>query len=183
MVKHIAQTERSSAFVLELGALLHDLGRIPEHQQSFHLTPGDKGTIDHGKLGAEAAERILKSFPDISRQEKYIICNAIYEHNKLQATGTVSQILHEADRLDGLGMIGLLRTALSQPHLEMLHREDPLAIGGRKRDQHTYLVDFMYEWPLRYTGWTKTGKKIIAQRIRSTAKLLKLIVAELGVNT
>jgi len=89
---------------VEAAALLHDIGLSKQ---------GDRR--NHGDVSAEMAESFLKQnnlFPPDAINE---ICLAIRLHNrKLPRANLLSAILMDADILDLLGPIGLLRSAVSE---------------------------------------------------------------------
>ncbi|MFD2244931.1 HD domain-containing protein [Pontibacter ruber] len=100
--KHIAATEQADLFVVELTALLHDIG---DHK--FHN--GDE------TIGPKMAEEWLNSL-QVEEQVINHIC-AIIKDLSFKGAGTSSamptiegRIVQDADRLDAIGAIGIART-------------------------------------------------------------------------
>lgn len=103
--KHIALNEEADLFIVELGALLHDIA-----DSKFHN--GDEN------IGPEKAEEFLKSIgveDEVVDHIKNIIRNISYksslEKNKSKRfTSKEMEIIQDADRLDAIGAIGIART-------------------------------------------------------------------------
>lgn len=99
--RHIAKSEEGDPFVVELGALLHDIADSKFHGGDEHLGPAkaadflrsigaDDNTIDH--IG-----KIIRHISFKGGEEQ------IYRSKELD-------IIQDADRLDALGAIGIART-------------------------------------------------------------------------
>jgi putative nucleotidyltransferase with HDIG domain len=88
--------------VVQAAALLHDIG----------LTKADRKV--HAEIGAEMAREFLSErnlFPPSEIEE---IGNAIRHHNSLNQNGTLADILMDADILDMLGAVGIMRAFTSK---------------------------------------------------------------------
>jgi uncharacterized protein len=96
----IARTERYADLeAVQVAALLHDIGR----------TNGES-KIDHGGNGARIADEFLAHHTNLSKEKIEEICNAIRHHNKNRiGEGKLLDILRDADILDLLGAIGIMR--------------------------------------------------------------------------
>ncbi len=100
--KHIAETEDVNLFIVELGALLHDIA-----DSKFH--DGDE------EIGPRKAREFLSSL-DVEQEvivhvEK-IIANISFKggkHNQ-QFRSPELDVIQDADRLDAIGAIGVART-------------------------------------------------------------------------
>lgn len=100
--KHIAQTERVNLFIVELGALLHD---IADHK--FH--DGDE------EIGPRTAREFLHTLnvdEDIIIHIKNIILNISFKGGKYKQPFQSPEldVIQDADRLDAMGAIGIART-------------------------------------------------------------------------
>jgi uncharacterized protein len=100
--KHIAETENADMFVVELGALLHDIA-------DSKFNNGDE------EIGPKKAREFLESLnldKDIILHVENIIKNISFKGGK-QIQNFKSKelsIVQDADRLDALGAVGIART-------------------------------------------------------------------------
>ncbi len=95
-------------------ALLHDIG----------LPVVDKRG-DHPRVGAELAGQFLQENGLFAPAEIAEICEAIVYHGRLDGTTPLIHILCDADRLDVLGTVGLMRAFTSKAHLPVYLPEHP----------------------------------------------------------
>ena len=103
----IAEEEGYSELLLaEAAALLHDIGLA-------HLAPGIPRS-QHGAVGAEVAARYLRQEGSLSETERGTIVEAVGCHNVLGCGGTLAAILRDADMLDALGAVGIMRAFVSK---------------------------------------------------------------------
>ena len=119
--------------VVEITALLHDigLGHIsgPEAQQDHVVLP------PHGPLGAEMAVRFLSSDSHFNRETIDLIADAIRHHSDapwaaaeyvkgLRDGGPLLKILRDADMIDAMGAVGLMRAMTSKAFLPEYDPDD-----------------------------------------------------------
>lgn len=101
---HLAENEDVDLDVLKAAVLLHDIARAKEDSDST-------GRTDHALLGAELCVPILKKvdFPNekISRVQECIASHRSRSENDQKTIE--AKILFDADKLDGLGAIGMAR--------------------------------------------------------------------------
>ncbi|MDF9800772.1 uncharacterized protein OKW21_006035 [Catalinimonas alkaloidigena] len=100
--KHIAQTEDVDMFVVELGALLHDIA-----DSKFH--DGDE------EIGPPKAREFLSTLnveEAIITQVENIIANISFKGGRApqQFKSPELDVIQDADRLDAMGAIGIART-------------------------------------------------------------------------
>lgn len=100
--KHIAQTENVDNFVVELGALLHDIA-----DSKFHN--GDE------EVGPRKAREFLSSLnveEDVITHVENIISNISFKGGKhtQKFKSPELDVVQDADRLDAMGAIGVART-------------------------------------------------------------------------
>jgi uncharacterized protein len=89
--------------LLEAAALLHDIGLAHVEQRS-----------QHAQVGAEVAARFLRERQLVSTQENGLIVDAVRNHNALGDVGPLATILRDADILDMLGAVGVMRAFTSR---------------------------------------------------------------------
>ena len=100
--KHIAQTEKVDNFVVELGALLHDIA-----DSKFH--DGDE------EIGPRKAREFLSAL-DVEEETiihiENIISNISFKGGKhtQKFKSPELEVIQDADRLDAMGAIGVART-------------------------------------------------------------------------
>jgi len=99
--KHIAQTENVDIFIVELGALLHDIA-----DSKFH--GGDE------EIGPRKAREFLRSLDveaDVIVHVENIISNISFKGGKhtQKFTSPELDVVQDADRLDAMGAIGIAR--------------------------------------------------------------------------
>lgn len=107
----IAQAEKKDVFLAEISALLHDVGRSKENPPK----------ILHADIGAKMAYQFLTKNKLVSKEQADQITYAVACHGR-GGKGWLVQILQDADKLDGLGAIGLMRGIQGAPNLpEYIH--------------------------------------------------------------
>jgi len=101
------KTLKANLKILQIAALLHDIGRI-------HEKTNIKNKKNHAELSAKIASEFLASLGiSISQEESNQIIHCIRSHsfsNKSNPRTLEAKILSDVDKLDALGAIGLYRT-------------------------------------------------------------------------
>jgi len=159
---HIAQQEGANPFIVGMAALMHDLGR----------TSASDGTRHHADLSEIAAAELLTAYqvPPEAQQE---ILHAIEAHSfsrGIEARTLEARVVRDADRLDGLGAIGVLRWAISATirrsrQTQAYHPLDPFA-EQREPDDRNYMLDHFFKKLLKLsdTMATETGRVMARRR-------------------
>jgi uncharacterized protein len=101
----LAKAEGVDPVLAEMAALLHDVGRTQ---------PGPED--EHGARSAEMAAPVLAELP-LTDEEREAVLHAIRWHNSQRGDTLLLRTLRDADMLDGLGAIGLMRGFMSKAHL------------------------------------------------------------------
>jgi uncharacterized protein len=158
---HIAEQEGANCFIVGMAALLHDLGRAAPRHEAAH----------HADLSVLFATELMDRYQVPTELQEEII-HAILAHSfskGIEPQTLEACVVRDADRLDGLGAIGILRwavtgTMLATPETRSYHPTDPFA------EQHTpddskYMLDHFYKklFKLGETMATPTGR-VLAQR-------------------
>ena len=160
----IAAQERADRFVVGMAALMHDLGRTARQNEA-------NGNAHHADLSVTLATELLQTY-HVPAEKQQAILHAIVAHSfskGIEPLTLEACIVRDADRLDGLGAIGILRWAMTGAYRRTLqtasyHPEDPF---GEKHelDDNRYMLDHFYSKLLKLaeTMSTKTGR-VLAQR-------------------
>ncbi|HII71902.1 TPA: HD domain-containing protein [Candidatus Woesearchaeota archaeon] len=103
LAKHLAEKEGADMEIVELAAILHDIGR--EEQDNAG------GKVCHAEIGAEIAAKILKKHGyDDKKTEKITHCVRCHRFRGENIPNTKeAQVIYDADKLDAIGAIGLGR--------------------------------------------------------------------------
>ena len=161
LARYIAEREGANHFITAMAALMHDLGR----------TAGQDGTDHHADLSMALATEILNRY-QVSPQVQKNILHAIIAHSfsrGVKPETLEAGIVRDADRLDALGAIGIMRWAITgaMRHTSATlsyHPEDPFA-QEHPLDDNRYMLDHFYAKLLKLgeTMTTETGR-VLAQR-------------------
>lgn len=152
IARYIAEQEGySDPEAAEIAGLLHDIGRTVQKEEK-----------DHGPAGVPMASEMLNQYTDYDDKTKQQILSAIRDHSAFKAQGELTHILQDADKLDGLGAIGIMRTYTSKYFLPAY---DPVDIapaqGARDTTIHAQMA-FQLEWLDMME--TKTGRALALKR-------------------
>ncbi len=165
MAKIIQAKEGGDLFLIELAALLHDLGDYKQHE--FNEIKGS--LVLHGMMDVLGLENDL--------QEKIvdIVTEAQYNANETVVPKTLEgKILQDADWLDALGAVGVARTfatggrikrVIYDPKRKPRHKLTKDDYQHKKREGTSF--NYFYEKVLKLPNLmnTKTAKKIAVSRL------------------
>jgi uncharacterized protein len=175
----IAEQEGADRFIVGAAALMHDLGRA---------APPDYATTHHADLSVELATALLDRY-QVPVGIQRAILHAIIAHSfsKNIAPQTLeARVVRDADRLDGLGAIGIMRWAMTgiirrNPQTKAYHPTDPFAEQHTPDDQF-YILDHFYTKLLKLseTVSTETGRVLAEHRTAFMRRYLDELRQELG---
>ncbi len=158
----IAEQEHADRFIADTAALLHDIGRL-SHDTTQH----------HAELSEKLASELLSAYPITSKQKDAIL-HAIMAHSYthgIEPRTLEARVVRDADRLDALGAIGILRWAITgtmrrTPQTRSYHPDDPFA-EQRQPDDRLYMLDHFFTKLLKLadTMSTETGHEMARQRM------------------
>jgi uncharacterized protein len=165
---HIAKQEHADRFIVGMAALLHDLGRaVPAHEAS-NANPHRH----HADLSVMLTDELLKRYR-VPNTQCEAIQHAIITHSfskGIEPRTLEARIVRDADRLDGLGAIGILRWAITgavrrSSSTRSYHPTDPFG-NEHKLDDTLYLLDHFYTKLLKLadTMTTQTGRELAQRR-------------------
>ena len=189
MALHLAKKEKNVDLdILKCAALLHDIARVKEDDDK-------SGNICHAKESAKMCEPILKKlgYADnkIEKIKKCIISHRYKTDNKAETLE--AKILFDADKLDSLGAIVILRAGMwmgrhgcnifPKISLEKYAKEnlDGGQLTGRIKDAS--LHNFFYEHEIKgrklpSVMHTKEAKRIAKKRLKFVDSFLDRIEKE-----
>ena len=158
----VAGQENADAFIVGMAALMHDIG---------HLST-DK-LLHHADLSMSMAGELLLAY-DISSDTREAILHAIAAHSfslGIEARTLEAKVVRDADRLDSLGAIGILRWAITGAvrrtgETQTYHPDDPFA-EWHTLDDRRYMLDHFFTKLLKLDGTmsTQTGRVLAQQRM------------------
>jgi uncharacterized protein len=157
----------------------HDLINLPKNHP-------DRKKASH--LSADEAEALLK-LSGFQVDEIKVIQDAIVQHsysNGSTPTHLESAILQDADRLDALGAVGILRCASVNAKMESTFYDpnDPFA-EGREHDDKKFMIDhyFVKLFKLPELMTTPMGKSLAYKRVEFMKRFLQELECEIRVST
>ncbi len=106
MAEHLARVEGADVELVKCAAVLHDIARSEEDQNS--------GKFDHALLGAKKAQVLLREM-QVSETLISQIAHCIETHrfrNQLEPQTLEAKVLFDADKLDSIGAVGIGRAFL-----------------------------------------------------------------------
>jgi len=151
LARRIAEAEGYDATEAEVAGLLHDIGRTVQEEER-----------GHGPAGVPLASELLDRFTGYDDDTKQRILNAVRDHSGLDTEGRLTHIVQDADMLDGLGAVGLMRAYTSKSHLPAYDPQNIVpSVGARDTNIHDQ-VAFQLEW----LGMmhTDTGRELAQRR-------------------
>lgn len=178
MARHLAEKEKGAdTFVVELASLLHDIA-----DWKFHA--GDES------LGPKVAQQWLKKQKvdeKITKRVVEVIKNVSFMGAGVKPSlKTIEgKIVHDADKLDALGAMGIARTFAYGGYMgHVIHDPEYKPILHKTAEEykaaHSPTIAHFYEklLLLKNRMQTETGKKIARERHRFMEKYLKQFFTE-----
>jgi uncharacterized protein len=158
---YIAEQENADTFVVGMAALMHDIGHL-SHDTSLH----------HADLSMSMAGELLVAY-EISPETREAILHAIAAHSfslGIEPRTLEAKVVRDADRLDSLGAIGILRWAITgtvrrTEETQTYHPDDPFA-EWHTLDDRRYMLDHFFTKLLKLDGAmaTHTGRVLARER-------------------
>lgn len=177
---YIAEREGADRFITGMAALLHDLGRL-SHEDGQH----------HADLSVSEAGVLCQQLR-VPPHAQEAILHAILAHSfsrGIQPRTLEARVVRDADRLDGLGAIGIMRWAITgavrrSRRTLCYHPGDPFA-EQHAPDDSRYMLDHFYSKLLRLSDGmtTATGRELAEQRTAFMRTYLNEFRRELAVES
>jgi len=176
---YIAEREGAHRFITGMAALLHDLGRL-SHEQGHHAD-----------VSVSEARELCQRW-QIAPETQEAILHAVIAHSfsrGVQPRTLEACVVRDADRLDGLGAVGIMRWAITgavrrAPETLCYHPDDPFA------EQHTpddgrYMLDHFFSKLLKLGDGmtTATARELAEQRTAFMRAYLNEFRHELAVGS
>ena len=163
----LAEAEGVNQFLARCAALLHDIGRT---------IPGPEA--EHGRRSADLAAPFLQRL-DLTGEEHREILHAIMWHNSGRDDTKLLCVVRDADMLDALGAIGVMRACASRAYLPLYNGDTPFD-GEFQRESRWVSDQILYQ--LSFEKWlnTATGKRMAKRRIRFMKSFIEQSTWELG---
>jgi uncharacterized protein len=152
-IRVLAPAEGVDPFLAELAALLHDVGRA---------VPGPEA--EHGARAADMAQALLEELP-LTDDQRESVLHAIRWHNSQRADTPLLCVLRDADMLDGMGAIGIMRAFMSKSHLPAYDPAYPFQANGRPGPPATCSDQILAQrrWPAFLN--TDTARELAGARV------------------
>lgn len=190
MCLRLAENEKDIDLkVLRTAALLHDIARVREDQDS-------SGKIDHATLGASMAEELLHEL-DYTVEEVEKVKHCIISHrfrSEHQPETMEAKVLFDADKLDVIGAVGIARSfMIAGQYNNRMYSDAPLEdyikenlVGGKPDGRikdislHTPNIEFETKSkriPERL--YTQRGRAIAEERMKFMELFFKRLKRDL----
>ncbi len=170
LAEKIGLSEGADPEILLPAALFHDAVVSPKHNPRSRTDSA---------MSAEFARNVLLSVPGYPRNKLEYVCAAITEcsfKNGIRSQFLEGKILQDADGLDAIGALGIMRAFATTGLLRIpfYHHRDPFS-QNRKPNQRLFGIDFFFSRMLvvESSMHTTIGRRLARQR---TAFLRKFLV-------
>jgi len=173
----ISEKEGGDPIVLEIAALLHDVGYVSLAALKRELIIGDSGeehrifenylagTADHAELSARIARNLLKE-TGLSEERIEQICTVIREHDKPNKTSLEAKILNDGDALERCGATWIARAF------------QRISAFDRRLSIET-VIDRYLKPSGKHPRHTKTAQRIMEKRIAYQNNFIEQLTDEL----
>ncbi len=166
--------EGADVEVLIAAAYFHDLVSLPKNHPERHLS---------SLLAAQAAEKILTAMGFPTEKLKPVF-HAIHAHSfsaKVEPQTVEAKIVQDADRIEALGALGILRCLYTGGKLKRTPYH-PTDLFGKKRplNDELYTIDhfFIKLFKLKDLFQTKKGRALAALRTEFLQEFVEKLAAD-----
>lgn len=173
--KKLAEGEKVNLECVLAGVYCHDLVNLPKNHP------------DRKNASTLAAEKAIPYLTEagFKDDEIEIIKKAIIEHSfskGLKPTSLEAAIVQDADRIDSLGAIGVLRCAAVNTQMEATFYDpfDPLA-EDRELNDKVFMLDHYFVKLFKLPGLMNTtkGKEIALRRVQYMRSFIEELMGEI----
>lgn len=176
LAKAIAQKERGNLRIIVPATCLHDC---------VHIEKTDPRRSQASRLSAVEAQSFLKQFEFFSDQELAEIGHAVEAHSysaKITPRSLEAKIVQDADRLDGLGALGIARCfSLGGRVGRSFYDSQDAFARNRAWDDSQFTVDHFYVklFKVAETLHTPTAQSMGKARVTTMQNFLRAFQEEL----
>jgi len=172
----LAQHPEADALVVMAACYLHDLVNLPK----------DDPERDRASRRSAKLARHQLAWMDFPRDRLDAVAHAIEAHSfsaNIPAESLEAKIVQDADRLDGLGAVGLARMFYIAGRMgsSLAHPDDPLGLA-REFDDRRYALDHIMVKLARLPGMMQTegGRALAEERLARLMAFREEFAAEGG---
>jgi len=173
----IGQTEGGDSFIIQLGALLHDIADSKFHNGDETIGPKiAREFLEKQQVDNKTIDHIVKIIENISFKNSF-------EGQKF--TSKELEIIQDADRLDAIGAIGIARAFVYGGHKNNpIYNPDLKVNLNMSKEEYkkgdTSTINHFYEKLLKLKGMmnTPTGIKLAEKRHRFMEQFLEQFYEE-----
>lgn len=166
-LKLSGSVEGTDSEVVEVAALLHDVGKFMEKENS---------AIDHGSVSADMGEKFLNSIK-FDEEKVAAICHAIRVHTHgVEPRSTEAKVLHDADFLDKMGAVGVATLFIKACLVDTTIEETAEFWRNPSRESFVGLHALWLQKPHFYT---RMAKDLAKRRNRLVGAFFKQLEREL----
>lgn len=176
LARHINKTENADRLIVELGALLHDIADWKFYEDEEVGPRAARAWLE----GLKVEEAVIQHVEDIIRNISFK--GAKVKNNLNSKEG---QIVHDADKLDAIGAIGIARTfhysgAHNWPIYNPEYRYEQHDTPETFKNDSSGAVSHFYDklLLLKDRMFTETGKKMAAHRHKVLKQYLEEFYSE-----
>lgn len=169
LATRIAGKENADVEIVQAAALLHDVGRFRER---------DDSTKCHAEESANMAPELLKSinFPE-NKIPAVLHCIKVHRYSKgLKAETKEAEILQDADRLDAVGAIAVARVFAAGGVVGRLIHDPKIKPKEEYKGDSETSMNHFYEKLLKIkpeTFKTQAAREIAEERYKFMARYIK----------
>lgn len=161
LASHIAKCEKADLAIVKIAALLHDIGRFKQD--------ASKGKLDHAEIGSKMAATFLaKAKLGENNIDKVVHCIKTHrKRNNVRPMTLEAKVLFDADKLDGIGAIGIGRAFVfagqlgARVHNPEMKLEDTKEYSTEDTAYREYLATLQY---VRDQIYTNEGRRLANER-------------------
>jgi len=157
LAKYIASNENYDETEAEVAAMLHDVGRTVQNQE-----------IGHGPAGVPVASKLLDKYTNYDEMTKSRILDAVKNHSCLNTVGELTHIVQDADMLDGLGAVGIMRAYTYKASQTNAGAKNMASLASKPDNSE---LSYQMNWVNLLH--TPTAKKLAAKRYNFMKEFIK----------